>query len=81
VTGKLDAALTGIQLDSLEQLYNKAELELARAEQLAQIANDSLNIQLPVPDISLEQLTKSRLQLQKNMKTIRLLRSKKIVRL
>ncbi|HVZ56712.1 MAG TPA: M56 family metallopeptidase [Chitinophagaceae bacterium] len=85
VNGRLDAALVRLQLDSLEQVYSKAYLQLEQAQSLLSAQQDSLQahqpVSLPIPDVSIDQLQRRLAELRSGLETIRLMREHKIIHL
>ncbi|MFN2458951.1 MAG: M56 family metallopeptidase [Chitinophagaceae bacterium] len=74
VNEKLGTALTQIKLDSAQKVYSKAVVHLQKTQ-------NNCSSLLPIPDVSACQVQKAKEQLQKEIRKIDTLKTKKIVRL
>ena len=80
INTQLNSAITSIKLDSLETVYTIVNNELSKAEKMATVC-DSISIELPMPDVSVEQIKQSKKQVQKNLDQIKAYRSRKVIHL
>ena len=80
INSQLDAAMANIKLDSLQVAYTIANSELTKAEKMA-TACDSISVEIPMPDVSLEQIKQSKAQVQKNLIKIKAIRNKRVIHL
>jgi len=74
VNEKLGTALIQIKLDSAQKVYSKAVVHLQKAQ-------NNCSSLLPIPDVSACQVQKAKEELQKEIRKIDTLKTKKIVRL
>ena len=79
IDNNLQIALTNIQIDSLQLRYEQALKVLEKAQQEAK-AEVKPN-QLPLPDVSIEELQKGQQTLRNNLKEIKLIKTRKIIKL
>jgi bla regulator protein blaR1 len=79
IDNNLQIALTNIQIDSLQFRYELALKVLEKAQHEAK--SEAKPIQLPLPDISVEELQKRKEKLRNNLKEIKLIKTRKIINL
>ena len=79
IDNNLQIALTNIQIDSLQLRYEQA-LKVLEKAQLEAKAEGKPN-QLPLPDVSVEELQKRQEKLRNNLKEIKLIKTRKIIKL
>jgi hypothetical protein len=72
--------MTKIKLDSMVEIYTIVKESLVQAEKMA-ISNDTINSQIPIPDVSVEKIRRSKEQVQRNLTRLKAIRSKKIIHL
>ena len=80
INSQLNAAMSNMKLDSLQVAYTIANTELTKAEKMAS-ASDSVSVEIPMPDVSVEQIKESKAQVQKNLIKIKAIRSKRVIHL
>ncbi|MES1215423.1 MAG: M56 family metallopeptidase [Bacteroidota bacterium] len=80
INARLNTAMTTIKLDSLQIVYTIASNALNEAEKMATVS-DSTKVEVPMPDVSVEQIKQSREQILKNLNKIKAIRSKKVIHL
>jgi bla regulator protein blaR1 len=79
IDNNLQIALTNIQIDSIQFRYEQVlkALEKAQLEAKAEVKPT----QLPLPDVSVEELQKRQEKLRNNLKEIKLIKTRKIIKL
>jgi beta-lactamase regulating signal transducer with metallopeptidase domain len=77
IDANLSNALASIKLDSIQHSYSKVLAQIVKAE--ANVKN--CIVELPMPDVSVKQLIKTKEQLRSVIDTIKIMRTKKIVRI
>ena len=80
INDQLVSAITTIKLDSLVKVYTIVRDNLDKAEKLA-TSCDTIASEVPLPDVSIENIKQSKEQVQKNLSKLKAMRSKKIIHL
>ncbi len=81
INDQLGSAITTIKLDSLVKVYTIVKDNLDKAEKLATTSCDTIASEVPMPDVSIENIKQSRDRVQKNLSKLKAIRSKKIIHL
>jgi beta-lactamase regulating signal transducer with metallopeptidase domain len=79
IDNNLKIALTNIQIDSLEFTYKQAIKALEKAQ--SEIQSSEKPTELPLPDATLEELEKRQEKLRNHLMEIKLIKTKKVIKL
>ncbi|MES1222274.1 MAG: M56 family metallopeptidase, partial [Bacteroidota bacterium] len=80
INDQVGSAIINIKLDSLVKVFSIVKENLDKAEKLATTC-DTATSEMPMPDVSVENIRQSKDQVQKNLSMLKALRSRKIIHL